>query len=432
MPDLGPDFRAALDAIARQAQQPAASQRTLTSVTVLGAGLIGQLLAAEALAAGLEVRLYSAFERDLEQLRARGTITVRGRHLEGSYAVTAAEPKNPAIRLSTSIDEAVAGTDLVLLATPATAHPTYAGLLARALADAPDAAALVLIPGRFLGSVEMYRALSRHGAQHETAIAETSTVPYLAREAGGAIVVDAVAARLPLARLGGPADAIAALLAVMLPGVATVPSVLDTAFAGVTGVAGVAPVILNSGASQNGHSPLWRELVTPHLSGTILRDLDQERREVGFAYGVRDLPSAAATLAGTFGTADDTPPVGTLPAGTLPAGTPPEGDDLAAALGGLSAFAECRLADTGGPHLSDDVPNMLVPLASAGRRAGIATPATDAVAAIASVLAGTDFTRHGRRLETLGLDHVRAHDLRHALDTQFADQAKARPRWRRI
>lgn len=417
MPDLGQDFRAALDAITRQAQQPPAPHQALTSVTVLGAGLIGQLLAAEALAAGLEVRLYSAFERDLERLRSRGSVTVAGRHLVGSYAVTAKAQKRPAIRLSTSIDDAVAGTDLILLATPAAAHPTYAGLLARALSDAPDAVALVLIPGRFLGSVEMYRALSRHGAQHAVTIAETATVPYLAREANGAIVVDAVAARLPLARLGGPADVVATMLAAMFPGVLALPSVLDAAFAGVTGVVGVAPVILNSGASRNGQSPLWRELVTPHLSETILRDLDEERRAVGFAYGARDLPSAAATLVATFGTSDD---------------TPPEGDNLAAALGELGAFAEYRLADTGGPHLTDDVPNMLVPLASAGRWANVATPATDAVVAIASVLAGSDFTRHGRRMESLGLDHVAAHDLRHGLDTQFADQAKARPRWRRI
>lgn len=417
MPDLGQDFRAALDAMTRQAKQPAAPRRAVTSVAVLGAGLIGQLLAAEALAAGLEVRLYSAFERDLERLRSRGSITVRGRHLVGSYAVTATEPKSPAIRLSASIDDAVAGTGLVLLATPATVHPAYAGLLACALSDAPDAGALVLVPGRFLGSVEMYRALSRHGAQHSVTIAETATTPYLAREDDGAIVVDAVAARLPLARLGGRGDTVAAMLTVMLPGVTAVPSVLDVAFAGVTGVAAVAPVILNAGASQNGHAPLWRELVTPHLSGTILRDLDEERRAVGFAYGARDLPSAAATLAATFGTAGD---------------TPPEGDDLAAALGELSAFAERRLAGTSRPHLTDDVPNVLVPLASAGRRAGIATPATDAVIAIASVLAGSDFTRHGRRLETLGLDHVPAHDLRHSLDTEFAGQAKARPRWGRI
>jgi opine dehydrogenase len=438
MPDSGQDLRAVLDAMARREQQPAPPQPAIASVAVLGAGPTGQLLAAEALAAGREVRMHSAFGRELTELRARGGITVRGRHLVGTYAVTesAPAPGRPAIRLSTAIDDAVAGADLVVLATPATVHPTYAGLLAHALPD--TVAALVLIPGRFLGSVELYRALCRHGWRGEVPIAETAAVPYLARDDGGAIVVDGVAARLSLARLGGPAEAVAGMLAAILPAVVAVPSVLDIAFAGVTGVAGVAPVILNTGLVRSGQPPLWRELVTPHLARTILSDLDEERREVGFAYGARDLPSAAATLAATFG--DDGEPV-------------PDGDDLAAVLAGLGAFAGCRvtdadcrltdaggpqlgdaggpqLGDAGGPQLGDDVPNVLVPLASAGRHAGVPTPATDTVVALASVLARSDFARHGRRLETLGLDHVPAHDLRWSLDAEFTGQraGSRRPR----
>jgi opine dehydrogenase len=407
MPDPGQDLRAVLDAMARRGQQSAPPQPAIASVAVLGAGLTGQLLAAGALAAGLEVRVHSAFGREFEELRARGGITVRGRHLVGNYAVTesAPAPGRPAVRLTAAIDDAIAGADLVVLATPATVHPTYAGLLAQALPD--TVAAIVLIPGRFLGSVELHRALRRHGWRGEVPVAETATVPYLAREDRGAIVVDGVAAWLPLARLGGHADTVAGMLAAILPGAVAVPSVLDVAFAGVTGVAGVAPVILNTGLARSGEPPLWRELVTPELAGTILRDLDEERREVGFAYGARDLPSAAATLAATFGTDGD---------------TVPDGDDLAAALTGLGAFADCRLGDAGGPQLGDDVPNVLVPLASAGRHAGVPTPATDAVIAIASVLAGSDFARHGRRLETLGLDHVPAHDLRWSLDAEFTGQ----------
>lgn len=427
MPDSGQSFRAAIDAMARRGQQPAPPRRAITSVAVLGAGPVGQLLAAEALAAGLAVRIYSAFGRELEQLRAGGGITVRGRHLVGTYAVTpsAPTPARPAVRLAASIDDAVAGAELVLLATPAEAHPTYAGLLAHALTD--TVAAIVLIPGRFLGSVELHLALSRNGGRSGVAIAETATVPYLARADAGAIVVDAVAQRLPLAGLGGRAVEVAGMLATMLPGAVAVPSVLDVAFAGITGVTSVAPVVLNAGRtiSGSGESPLWRDLVTPHLAGTILRDLDEERREVGSAYGARDLPSAAATLAATFGDPDDAGHAGDAGDGV------PDGDDLAATLAGLDAFAGRRLADAGGPQLSDDVQNVLVPLASAGRHAGLPTPATDAVVAMASVLAGSDFTRHGRRLETLGLDHVPAHDLRRSLDTEFSGRA-ARPPWRRI
>lgn len=407
MPNSTEDFRAALDAMTRREQQPAPAHSPLRVAAVLGAGPVGQLLAAEALAAGLDVRLYSAFAREFDGLRERGAITVRGRHLVGSYAVSeqTPTPARPAIRLCAAIDAAVVNAQLVLVATPATAHPTYAGLLAHAL---PEDAAVVLVPGRFLGSVEVRQALDRHGTARSPLIAETATAPYLAREAGGQLVVDAVAKQLLVAELGGRSDTIADLLRAILPATPA-GSVLDIAFRGVTGVAGVAPVVLNVAASQASEPPRWRELVTAQLSATVLRDLDRERRDVALAYGVRDLPSAARTLASLFGT-DDTRADGADGA---------EDDDLADALAELDAFEHHRLTDFVGPHVSDDVPNMLVPLASAGRNAGVPTPATDAVIAIASVLTGADFARHGRRLETLGLDGIPAHELRRYLLTQL-------------
>lgn len=414
MPNSSQEFRAALDAITRREQQPAPGSPPLRTVAVLGAGPIGQLLAAEALAAGLEVRLYSAFARELDGLRTRGGITVRGRHLVGTYAVseTSRTAARPAIQMCASIDAAVAGAQLVLVATPATVHPTYAGLLAHAL---PDDAAIVLMPGRFLGSVEVQQTLLGHGAGRQMLVAEAATAPYLARDTGGQITVDAVAGQLPIAELGGRSKAVADLLRFMLPMATATASVLDIAFGGVTGVIGVAPIVLNLAASQAGDPPLWRDLVTPHLSATILRDLDTERREVAFAYGVRDLPSAASTLAATFG-AD---------------GSSPAGEDLAQTLAELDAFADYRLSELGGPHLSDDVPNMLVPLASAGRCAQVPTPATDAMIAVASVLTGADYARHGRRLETLGLDGVAAHEMRRYLQTRVAIEPTPTP-WRRI
>jgi len=64
----------------------------------------------------------------------------------------------------------------------------------------------------------------------------------------------------------------------------------------------------------------------------------------------------------------------------------------------------------GGPHVTDDVPYTLVPLARAGLAAGVPTPATDAVIALASCLVGVDLMSAGRNPDALGLAGVRPTD----------------------
>jgi opine dehydrogenase len=410
----GEDIRAALEAISRRASAPAVPAPPLRAVAVLGAGPLGQLLAVEALAAGYEVRLFSAFSRELDALQSSGAITVRGRHLVGTYATSDAPPAGPrpAIRLCRSVDAAVQGADAVLVATPASVHSTYAGLLSPVLVDGQT---VVLVPGRFLGSAEFARTLARHGCAASIRLAETAGSPYLVRTDGPTLIVDAVAARVTLAGLGGAADQVAAQLHSVWPMLEPAATVLESAFSGVTGVVGVAPVVLNTAAVQSEKPPLLRDIVTPDLSRTIIARLDDERRAVAFAYGVRELPSAAAELGAAY--AVDGEQVST--------------DDLAGALAELSAFDEYPVTEDGGPHVRDDVPNMLVPLASAGRAAGVPTEATDALIALASVLTGNDFARHGRRLESLGLAGYPPHELRRVVAEAGFGSGSRFP-WRRF
>ena len=408
------DFRAVIDALSVTGPVRPRAVEPVHRVAVLGAGAVGRLLACEALAAGLEVRLHSVFGQELSDLRTSGAITVRGVHLVGTYAVGDAgsgSAVRPAIELTASVDDAVAGADVVFVVTPASAHPTYAGVLAGSLGDDH---LVVLVPGRFLGSLALHQELRRHHCRGSVTVAELAAAPYVAALDGATITVHGVTREVDLSAL--PVDAaepVVDRLAPLLPMLRPVDSPLVTAFGGVTGVLGAAPLLTNTALVEGakGDGVLLRDLVPTGLSRTLLRDLDDERLEVAFHYGVRDLPSTADWLRSAYDVTDEQ-----------------AGPDIATALADIEMFDQVAVGGPGGPHVTDDVPYTLVPLARSGRAAGVATPATDAVIALASCLVGDDLMSAGRNPEALGLDGVRPADTRRWLK-EAAERAPGATTW---
>ena len=407
-------FRAVLDSLSRAAPSVDEEPSHPQSVAVLGAGPVGLLLACECLAAGLRVRLASLYGDELRILRAAGAITVRGEHLVGSYAVADKIGSTPAVEIADSIDEAVAGAEVIFIATPAIAHTTYAGVLAPVLESGQT---VILVPGRFLGSVDFTRTLSAHLAPADVTIGELAHAPYVATSSGAAVHVFAVTKKVGCATL--PVESASELcrtLAQVLPMLHPVDSPLDTAFGTVTGVLNVAPLATNVGVFEAKDDPSLKTLVTPGLSRTILRRLDTERREVAFRYGVRDLVSVATWLRESFG--DD--------------GEVQSGDDIHEALDGIESFDDVKFGWDGAPQVFDDVANVLVPLASAGRIAGVPTPVTDMVIALASTLSGTDLQAEGRSFERLGLAGHAPADLRRHLASLDRTRTSAATNWQKV
>lgn len=412
------DFRAVIDALSGTgAAQHRPTVEPVRRVAVLGAGAIGQLLACEALAAGLSVSLHSVYGKELDRLRSAGSITVRGAHLVGTYPVGTTVGSRPAIALSPSVDSAAEDADVVFVATPSWAQSTYASLLAATLtADQ----CVVLVPGRFLGSVAMRQQLLRHHCDGRVGVAELSAAPYLAGRDGATLQVHARSRRVELATLPvAGATMLAERLSPLLPMLEPVDSPLETAFATVTGIVSAAPVLANAAVldAADGGTQLLKDLVTPTLSRTLLQALDTERRDVAFRYGIGDLPTSGGWLRAAYDERDQLE-------------RERSDEDLSVVLHELTAFDEVTVAGTGGPHLSDDVPNTLAPLASAGRAAGVPTPATDAVVALAGCLLGADQLATGRSLEQLGLADERPADIRRRLAHLTDPSTSTRTWWR--
>jgi opine dehydrogenase len=70
-------------------------------------------------------------------------------------------------------------------------------------------------------------------------------------------------------------------------------------------------------------------------------------------------------------------------------------------------------------YVSEDVPVGLIPMREIGRAVGVATPALDAVIAVASIMAGTDFASSARTLDRMGLAGMNAAQIRRVVDNGF-------------
>lgn len=254
---------------------------------------------------------------------------------------------------------------MVLVATPASAHPALSVLLTGCLRRE---AVVVLLPGQVGGALQLAAALGSGG--DGPVVAETSWSPWI-RVAGDLVE----------------------------PGPVPLASVPESAAAEVT--ARVDPLF----AAQPVESPLWTSLLCPDYvlrtvptllsaaatSGTTLRSalsgpgeglatgLEDERQAIAAALGL-EVPRLGAWLSGVFGT----------PSTTL-------GD-------ALGPLADLRVADLHDPYgLGDLAPFGLAPLVSIGAALGIETPCAAGMLTIAGHLLGNDFRLGGRGVMTMGL-----------------------------
>jgi opine dehydrogenase len=63
-------------------------------------------------------------------------------------------------------------------------------------------------------------------------------------------------------------------------------------------------------------------------------------------------------------------------------------------------------------YISEDVPMSLVPIASLGAMLGVATPVTDMIIDLGSMLHDTDYRAGGRTVESLGLAGLTVRQIR--------------------
>jgi opine dehydrogenase len=348
-------------------------------IAVLGAGNGGSAAAADLTLRGYEVRLYSRSERTLRPILERGGIEL----VEGDQKNFA----RPAL-VTSSMDEAVADAELVMLAAPAVAHAELVAAAARSL----RAGQIVFLnPGHTGGSLHvasLLRALDR-----KIKICETVTLTYICRSiAPGAVEIYRRTTNLRCAAFPGKFTAdLVREMARLYPSIVPAENVLETGLSNINAIMHPAGMIGNAARIQTGDGDFYfyRDGITPAIA-SVIDAVDGERLKIVERLGLSPL-----TFVELFYQAGLT-------------------TERARASGSVyeaiheSAPNRTIKSPTTLDHryLHEDVAYGLVPISEMGRFVGVETRAIDGLITLASELNRIDYRRDGLTLEKMGIEGI--------------------------
>ena len=350
------------------------------NVTVLGGSNGGYATAADLALAGHRVRLWRRSEKDLAPVRDGGAITL------------VAEGRQGAARLDRAIadlGEALEGPEVVVVPLPATSHDD----LAKHLAGRLTGREVVLLTPGTLGTFMLARDLAQAGATLPLAFAKTGTLPYLARKTGPATVAAPVrAANLPVGVFPASRSTVALeRVAALFPASRPCADVLDAALTNAGVVIHPPLVLVNAASIDAGRFDI-------HAAGTtasarrLIDAVDGERvaSRRGLGY-----PAPHYELATYY-------------------------EEARAAEGLYGAGARQKVVASGlwsevvtyeHRYVTEDVALGLTLFESAGRTAGVATPAVSGLLGVFGALLGRDLTG-GRALDHLGFGDLTRREVR--------------------
>jgi opine dehydrogenase len=364
-------------------------------VAVLGGGSGAYATAADLALGGHQVRMWRRSAEEIAAIRGAGGITLA---TEGGRAVGRLE------RVTTALEEALDGAEVVIVPLPATTHDDLARRLAGKLGERQI---VLLTPGTF-GSYVMARELARAGAILPYAFAETGTLPYLARKtAAASVAVPVRAANLPLGVFpASRRDEVTARLAALHATLRPCVDVLDVALTNAGPVIHPPLVLLNAGPIDTGRFDVHAAGTT--ASGRRLIDrLDGERLAARRGWGY---PPPDYELATYY-------------------------DDARAAEGLYGVGAKAKLIASGlwsevvtlgHRYVTEDGALGLALLESAARTIGAPTPAATGLLLVLGVLLGGDLVGRGRALENVGLGDLAVREIRGLLQEGWESNLWAR------
>lgn len=346
----------------------------IVKVSVLGAGNGGQALSAHLAIKGCEVSLFEhpKFKENVEKINKKGGIELTGK-LKGFGKISIA---------TTNIKEAIEDTAVIMIVAPSFAQRP---LIELALPYLASSQIIVLIPGNF-GSFEIKKILKNNGKN--LTIAETNSLPYACRKIEeGKVNIWGVKSYISVATL--PAVNIKNVIEILndffpIP-LNPVKNSLEISFSNPNMIVHCPTMILNAGRieSTKGNFMFYCEGMTESVC-KIMEKMDEERIKIGERLNL--------SLISTFEWLKQTYHL--------------EGKNLYEVIstspvyGGHGPDAPGNLNHR---YITEDIPHLLVPVASFGRLLGIQVPIIECIITLASAINEVDYFKAGRNLETLGL-----------------------------
>jgi opine dehydrogenase len=352
---------------------------------VVGAGNVGCALAAHLSLRGVEVRLCTRSEARLAPIRSAGAIKITG-------AVTGVAR---IAMLTTSLDEAVEGAQIVAVTVPTPALPHYAPALVKATTAQQ---LLWLNPGHSGGALYLVTEFRRGNDDRELRICQLSTASHGSRMTGPTSVgvfrlTSASLAAFPARHL----DECYEQLTTLFPGQFNkASSVLELDLMNINAVMHPAQMVCNASWIQatGGDFHVYQEGTGPAVA-QVIEAVDSERLAVAERLAVPATSFVDLMFQAGF-TTEEAARTGRVHA-TLQAGEP------------VRAVKAPPTLDH--RYLHEDVGWGLVPWMELARGIGVATPTMGALTHLAGIVNNVDYQREGLTLDKMGLGDMRPDEI---------------------
>ena len=344
-------------------------------VSVLGAGNGGQALSAHLAIKGCEVNLFEhpKFKENIKKINKKGGIELTGK-LKGFGKISIA---------TTNIKEAIEDTSVIMIVAPSFAQRPLIELSLPYL----NSQIIILIPGNF-GSFEVKNMLKDAGTEKNLKIVETNTLPYACRMVeSGKVNIWGVKSYISIAALPAvDTRSIVKVLSDFFPmPLHPVKNSLEIGFSNPNMIVHCPTMILNAGRieSTKGNFMFYCEGMTESVCKTMEK-MDEERIQIGEKLNL-NLVSTLEWLKRTY---------------NLKGKSLYEVISTSPVYSGHGPDAPGNLNHR---YITEDIPHLLVPVASFGRLLGIQATIIECIIKLASAINGVDYFKNGRNLETLGL-----------------------------
>jgi len=245
----------------------------MKAITIMGAGNGGYSAAADLSLRGFQVTLFEhpSFAGNIDKIRRSGIIglsTLPSTGLAGGFA-------RPAC-ITTNMEEAVVGSEVIFVIVPAFAHIIFAQAMAPFLRNGQM---IVLMPGGFGGSILFRNALRAAGGPAGVLVAETSTLPYACRKLDDTSVwIRGRKKSFDLAAYpAADTEHVLAIIKMLYPAVRAARNILETGLNNLNPFIHPPIVLLNVGSTERGDRVLfYHEGITPAVQH-LIEALDRER-----------------------------------------------------------------------------------------------------------------------------------------------------------
>lgn len=354
-------------------------------ITVIGAGHGGKAMAAHLALMEFPTTLYNRTPDHISAIKELGGI-----YLESYDGGPRGFGK--LVHTTSTMADALEKAEMVMVVVPSSAHADIAKACAPYLSDGQI---VILHPGRTCGAIEFSKVIRDNGCTADVTVAEAETFIYASRSDGPAQThIFRIKEAVPLAAL--PANRTQLVLEhirEVFPQFIDGGNVLQTGMNNMGAIFHPALSILNAGwiESTHGDFQFYIDGVTSSVA-RVLEALDRERVTVAASIGIR-----ARTGMEWLKLSYDA-----------------VGEDLNEAIHNQPGYYGINAPPTlNHRYIFEDVPMSLVPLASLGKRYGVAVSGIDGIIKLASIIHRTDYWRRGRTIEKLGINNLSTDELMH-------------------